>query len=119
MADVISMNGVGGCAYVTMHLKAGGTYAVGNAVALTGNNEVGFATTSGDDLFGIINAIDDDGLATIQVSGFAENVTAASAVTVGAKAGVDKAGKIVAATAGRTAVVTAYDSASKLCTVML
>lgn len=119
MADVISMNGVGGCHYVTMHLKAGSTYAVGNAVTLTGNNEVGFATTSGDDLFGIINAIDDDGLAAIQVSGFAENVVASSAVTVGAKAGVDKAGKVVAATEGRTAVVTAYDSGSKLCTIML
>lgn len=119
MANFISFNGVGGCEYVTMKLKEGSTYAVGNAVTLTGNNEVGFPDTAGADLFGIINGIEDDGLANIQVSGFAENVTAASAVAIGAKAGVDKVGKIVTATAGRSAVVTSYESSSKLCTILL
>ena len=104
MADIYSLNGTGGCEYATMKIKSGTTLAVGKAVTITGNNEVGFAAASGTpaSLFGIVSGIDGtSGYATIQVAGFAEDI-ACNATTnpvLGKFTAVDHEGKITAATA--------------------
>lgn len=50
--------------------------AVGKGVTLTDDAEVGFGISSGSPLFGIIQKVENDGYATIIVSGFVEDVPA-------------------------------------------
>lgn len=71
--------------------------AVGKVVALTGDGEVGFGK-SGDAVFGVLQQVESDGFATVQVKGFAEGVsmttTAANKPAVGASVCVDGSGNI-------------------------
>lgn len=115
MAD-FSMNGAGGVECVTMPLDKttiaaiGKEYdgAKGKAVALTGNNTVGYGS-DGDPLFGVIRKVESDGYATVQVKG-ACDVTADVAKTmgenpvaknaIGTLAAVDGAGGIKSAADG-------------------
>lgn len=89
MAD-FSMNGTGGVQCVTMLLDKttiaaiGKEYdgAKGKAVALTGNNTVGYGS-DGDPLFGVIRKVESDGYATVQVKGFACGIIADVTKTTG------------------------------------
>lgn len=57
---------------------ASGASAVeGKAVALTGNQEVGFGA-NGNAFFGIIDKFEDDGYVTVQDSGYKEGIPAVS-----------------------------------------
>lgn len=84
------MNGTGGVQCVTMLLDKttiaaiGKEYdsAKGKAVALTGNNTVGYGS-DGAPLFGVIRKAESDGYATVQVKGFACGITADVAKTMG------------------------------------
>lgn len=98
----ISMQGTGGVECVTMLLdsatktKIGTAYdsAKGKAVALTGNNTVGYGT-DGDAIFGVIRKAESDGVATIQVKGFACGLAGtASATAINKYAAVDGSGGV-------------------------
>lgn len=82
-----------------MQLSARSTTAAkGKAVALTGNNTVGYGS-DGDPLFGVVRKAESDGYATVQVKGFACGITA-SETAVGKFAAVDGAGGIKSAADG-------------------
>lgn len=102
MAD-FSMKGTGGVAYVTMPLDKTTITVIGKdhdsakgkAIALTGNNTVGYGS-DGDPIFGVIRKVESDGYATVQVKGFACNITASEAA-IGKFAAVDGSGGIKSA----------------------
>lgn len=100
--SVFSMNGVGGVECVTMPLDEttkktiGKNYdsAKGMAVALTGNNTVGYGAADAP-LFGVIRKVEHDGFATVQVKGFAvELKSEADASAINKYAAVDGAGGV-------------------------
>lgn len=115
MAD-FSMNGAGGVECVTMPLDKttiaaiGKEYdgAKGKAVALTGNNTVGYGS-DGDPLFGVIRKVESDGYATVQVKGFASGVTADVAKTMGENPVAKNAIGTLAAVDGAGGVKSAAD----------
>lgn len=118
-----SMNGVGGVTVVTMPLDAttkaaiGTDYdgAKGKAVAITGNNTVGYGT-AGDSLFGVIVKVEQDGFASVQVKGFACGlVGTASGTAINKFAAVDGVGGVKSAGSGvvSNGYITSFDSASK------
>lgn len=78
--------------------------AVGKAVTITGDGEVGYGE-SGDALFGVLQQVESDGYATVQVKGFAENVsmtdTTEDKPAVGAAVCVDGSGSIVKVAEGK------------------
>lgn len=137
MAD-FSMNGTGGVACVTMPLDAttaaaiGKNYdsAKGKAVALTGNNTVGYGS-DGDPLFGVIRKAEPDGYATVQVKGFACDISADVTATtgenpvvktaIGAFAAVDGAGGIKSAADGviGRGYITSVDSAASKADIIM
>ena len=120
MSD-FSMNGVGSVSVVTMPLDKATKTAIGEktdnakgkAVALVGNNTVGYGA-DGDALFGIIEKAEKDGYASIQVKGFACKVTA-DAAAIGKYAAVDGAGGVKSAADGvvSNGLITAYDDTAK------
>lgn len=118
-----SMNGVGGTEYVTMPLDSttktaiGKNYdsAKGKAVALVDNNTVGYGT-DGDALFGVLTKVEHDGLASVQVKGFAVGLAGtASATAINKFAAVDGKGGVKSAATGvvSNGYITAFDSSSK------
>ncbi len=118
-----SMNGVGGTEYVTMPLDSttktaiGKNYdsAKGKAVALVDNNTVGYGT-DGDALFGVLTKVEHDGLASVQVKGFAVGLAGtASATAINKFAAVDGKGGVKSAGTGvvSNGYITAFDSSSK------
>lgn len=103
-----SMNGVGGVAVVTMPLDSTTKAAIdkdydgakNKAVALTGNNTVGYGT-AGDALFGVIRKVEPDGAASIQVKGFACGLKGtASSTAINKFAAVDGSGGVKSAGTG-------------------
>lgn len=118
-----SMNGVGGTEYVTMPLDSttktaiGKNYdsAKGKAVALVNNNTVGYGTY-GDALFGVLTKVEHDGLASVQVKGFAVGLAGTdSATAINKFAAVDGKGGVKSAGTGvvSNGYITAFDSSSK------
>ena len=126
MAD-FSMNGTGGVACVTMPLDETTVKAIGKeydsakgkAVALTSNNTVGYGS-DGDPLFGVIRKAEPDGCATVQVSGFACDITA-SAAAIGKVAAVDGAGGVKSAADGviGRGYITSVDSAASKADIIM
>lgn len=126
MAD-FSMNGTGGVACVTMPLDETTVKAIGKdydsakgkAVALTGNNTVGYGS-DGDPLFGVIRKAEPDGYATVQVSGFACDITASEAA-IGKFAAVDGAGGVKSAADGviGRGYITSVDSAASKADIIM
>ena len=119
----ISMNGTGGVECVTMLLdsatkaKIGTDYdgAKGKAVALTGNNTVGYGT-DGAAVFGVIRKAEPDGVATIQVKGFACGLAGtASSTAVNKYAAVDGFGGVKSMTGSGVSrgFITAVDDSNK------
>lgn len=98
--------------------------AVGKAVALTGNNTVGYGT-SGGAVFGFVLKCDARGLATVQYHGFREDVpisaTAANQPALGGGVCVDGKGGIVkpAADAASGGKVTCVDTTAKTAVILL
>lgn len=130
----ICMKGVGGVANVTMLGKAGGAYAVGMALTLTGENEVGFGESGGSPVFGVVTKVEAetfdgavrDIVLGVQVKGFHDEVmltaTAANVPDLGAAACCNDKGEIVkmaAAPAGALARVTAVDKVAHTATILL
>lgn len=122
----ISMDGVGGCSYVTMNAKSSDALKAGMAVTITGANEVGFGQSTGSAVYGVVvRDKDERGLVAVQVSGFAEGVMTASdaSITPGNAAVCNDRGKLM--TVGTVnekavrAVVTAVYDDPKHCTILL
>lgn len=126
----ISVNGIGALR-VTMFLDSttkttiGTDYdsAINKAVALKGNNTVGYGTT-GDALYGIIKKVEPDGVATVQVKGFVEGVpaiTASSGTTLGSFLAVNGAGKVKNAAEGTVTkgIATAVDTTNAVVDIEL
>lgn len=118
-----SMKGVGGVVVVTMPLDTttktaiGEDYdgAKGKAVALVGNNTVGYGA-DGDPLFGVLVKVEHDGFASVQVKGFACDLAGtASATAINKFAAVDGAGGVKSAGTGvvSNGYITSFDSSSK------
>lgn len=121
MSD-FSMNGVGGVVCVTMPLDAETKAAIdkkyddakGKAVALTGNNTVGYGS-DGDALFGVLTKVEHDGYASVQVKGFSCGLAGtASATEIGKYAAVDGSGGVKSAASGivSNGYITSFDSTS-------
>lgn len=92
---------------------------VGKCVALTGNDTVGFGAEAGIPLFGIVEAVDARGLASVTVTGFLDNVpikkfggTPAFPAVGEIGLGVDNAGSAVKLAAGKRGVLTSIASTS-------
>lgn len=122
----ISMDGVGGCSYVTMNAKSSDALKAGMAVTITGANEVGFGQSTGSAVYGVVvRDKDERGLVAVQVSGFAEGVMTASdaSITPGNAAVCNDRGELM--TVGTVnekavrAVVTAVYDDPKHCTILL
>lgn len=122
----ISMDGVGGCNYVTMNAKSSDALKAGMAVTITGANEVGFGQSTGSAVYGVVvRDKDERGLVAVQVSGFAEGVMTASdaSITPGNAAVCNDRGELM--TVGTVnekavrAVVTAVYDDPKHCTILL
>ncbi len=85
MARGISFEGIGfkaatfklSAATKAIATASGASYVEGKAVAITGNQEVGFGS-NGNPFFGIIDKYEDDGYVTVQFEGYKENVPAVS-----------------------------------------
>ena len=86
------------------------------AVKLNTDGTVGFGTgTAADKLLGIIIAYEQDGFASVQISGGIDEVPTAAQLEAGFKGlAVDKDGKIVAAEGGRDVAVVKPSSADEL-----
>ena len=123
----ISMNGVGGTAYVTMNKKPSDTLAVGMAVTLTGANEVGLGVAGGSPVFGIISHVEKEGdVVGVQTSGFNDAVTmtatTANQPATGSLFACNNKGELIkveTAPAGNRGFITAIDTASIKATVLL
>lgn len=96
------------------------------AVALTGDNTVGFGTaasaTDATPLFGFIVTYEQDGYAAIQYAGYMEAVPVAGAIALGAKTlAVNNAGQVsvVAGAAGRGIVTKAATASDKFVNVLI
>lgn len=124
-----SMQGVGGFNAVTMALDTttiaaiGTDYAgtIGKAVALVGNDTVGFGT-SGDAVFGVLTGVEADGLAGVQIRGFAVNVAADETTPpkVGESLAVDGAGGVLAIVTGTSrAICTSVDATASTATILM
>lgn len=111
-----SMNGVGGAEYVTMPIDEETVKvidykfndAANKAVALTGNNTVGYGA-DGDALFGVLKKVERDGYATVQVKGYACGISADSTAAINKYAAVDGSGGIKAASGTSRGYITAAD----------
>lgn len=123
----ISMDGVGGCSYVTMNAKSSDALKAGMAVTITGANEVGFGQSTGSAVYGVVvRDKDERGLVAVQVSGFATDVMTASgaSITPGQAAVCNNLGELM--TPGELtekavrAVVTAFNNGdTKTCDILL
>jgi hypothetical protein len=93
---VLGFEGIGKTC-VTMKVTSGDTLTVGSAVELESDNTVGFGTT-GHALFGIVDHVNGNGLVSVQVAGFRENVACNTTTNpvVGGALAVDGAGKVTA-----------------------
>ena len=95
------------------------------AVALTGDNTVGFGAstpTASNALFGIIIAYEEDGYASVQYKGFVEDINVAGAIALGTKTlAVNNKGEIssVNDAAGRGIVTKAATSDDKTVTIYI
>lgn len=95
------------------------------AVKLSGDNEVGFGSSSPaatDALFGVIIAYEQDGFASVQYKGFVEEIPVAGAIALGTKTlAVNNAGVIssVSGAAGRGIVTKAATSSDKNVTIYI
>jgi len=129
---VLGFEGIGELT-ATFKVASGTTPEVGMAVAFTGNGEVGKAT-EGTAVGGVIKHVNGDGLVTVQVKGFVENVaitsTSAKQPSVGDVVAVDGAGGLVklasltvadtkATVVGFGARVVSVDTTNKLATIIL
>ncbi len=103
--SVFSMSGVGGVECVTMPLNEATKKTIdkdydsakGKAVALTGNNTVGYGAADAP-LFGVLRKVEHDGFATVQVKGFAVGLTSgADASAINKYAAVDGTGGVKSA----------------------
>lgn len=86
------------------------------AVKLNADGTVGFGTgTAADKLLGIIIVYEQDGFASVQITGGRDDVPTAVALEAGVKGlAVDKDGKIVAVEGGRDVVVAKPSKAEEL-----
>jgi len=103
-------------------LASGVSAIEGKAIALTGNQEVGFGS-DGNDFFGVIDKYEDDGYATVQDQGYRENVPAVSGSvpTFGSKnIVVDGAGSVKASGTPTTrGLIVESDSTANVNTVTI
>lgn len=113
MATNISNNGAGAL-YGTFHITSDdvSTLKIGEAVTLETGNTVGYGA-SGDFLFGIVEHIEGNGDATVQIKGVVNDVatvSGATIATVGKCLTVNGAGKVIkyagaTVTSGAAAVI--------------
>lgn len=124
MADIFSVVGIG-AEYITMKIKAGTDIKEGDAVVLTGNNEVGFPTTSTiGDLFGIVSVVDGaSGYSTVQYKGFASGVACDTTAnpTLGKLVAVTDKGKLTVETelVGNRGICTSIDATSDVADILM
>lgn len=112
-----------GAVFATFKVASDTTPVVGMAVTITGNGEVGKGS-SGNAVAGIITHVQGNGLVTVQVKGFAEDVTITSTSSNAPAAGnvvaVDGAGKLVkVADAVYGAKAVSVDGTAKTATILL
>lgn len=114
----VTFEGIG-ATMATFKVAANTTPAVGMAVTFTGNAEVGKGT-SGAALAGIITHVQSNGLVTVQVKGFIEDVaTGSTAPTVGSAVTVDGAGKVIKSSDAAGAKAVSVDTSAKTATILL
>lgn len=129
---ILGFDGIGNVS-ATFKVASGTTPTVGMAVAFTGDNEVGVGS-EGNAIGGIVSHVNGNGLVTVVVKGFAENVaitsTAAKKPAVGDVAAVSGDGKLVklssltVASSAATVIafgarVTAVDTTNNVATIIL
>lgn len=100
--------------------EIGGVVEKGNVVKMSSNNKV-TACSSGNDICGVVRAIESDGYATVQLSGYVEAPYTDTAPTVGfcTLAGNGSGGIKVVATGGRSHLVLNVDTTSKIAGFLL
>ena len=118
----ITFGGIGELT-ATYRVASSTTPTIGMAVALTGNGEVGVATED-TAIHGIIKHVNGNGLVTVIVKGYVENVpmstTTSKQPAVGNVVSVDGKGNVIKSTAFTSGpVAVEVDAAAKTATILL
>lgn len=103
---------------VVATFEAADGVAVGKAVKISANGQVGPCSAAGDVPAGVVVSLR-DGLAGVQLRGYVELPCAATLTTGYETVSIDASGKVQASDSGRPALVVYADTAAGLCGLFL